>query len=110
MAAPTRASLVSGPCRIVRGSASCYQKVDTKVTLSPKTLDLKTSSSGLIDKRWLEYTVNMPFTPDGKLTTDLLSMLWNDYANMGEHCMKKNSACEAVLRDMMTYIMPSINK
>lgn len=78
---PTRASLIIGVARIVRGSYSTQGEVPFKLVIKPKHAEVKMSGQ-TIGKRWLGAICELSFVPDGRLTSAALSLFWNQFANM----------------------------
>lgn len=72
----TRALLVTGPARVVRGSGILYSQDDIAVNINQTTTPIATMSHGHIDERAESVTVEATFTPEGRWDSATRSLLW----------------------------------
>jgi len=79
---PTRANLITGPGRIVRGTLTTHTKDNIGLKIDQRYSDVKPMSHGLIDRRLLGQTVSASFTPAGHVSQTLVDALWGYFANL----------------------------
>lgn len=72
----TRASLVTGPARILRDSADVYSQDDIPIDLVQDTLPIVTSAHGEVDQRSIDARIEMSFTPEGRWDAATRGFLW----------------------------------
>ena len=75
MAIVSRANLVTGPARIVRGAVSLFSQDDLTLNVVNETFDVRTSAHGRTDARYSDARVDLSFTPDGRITTGIAGLL-----------------------------------
>lgn len=70
----TRAQLIVGPAKVVRGSLIQHSQKDAVIKLNPNSSPVMISGQE-IDKRFLEYLPTIEFQPDGRMPAALLTLL-----------------------------------
>lgn len=83
--APARSDLITGIGKISRNDGTTtYVSQDE----SEFSINLRESLANImiggqtIDKRWIEYTAELQFNPDGRLTAAALAQFWNNQSNL----------------------------
>lgn len=83
--APARSDLIVGIGKVSRAASSgtyiSQDESEFSIQLKEKLSDVKIGGQ-TIDKRWIEYTAELTFNPDGRLTAPALLLFWNDFNNM----------------------------
>jgi hypothetical protein len=77
---PSRASIITGPARIVRNTKTCLTAGDVEVREVVDRFAISVDGYGTIDHRATDASVSVRFTPEGRLTTgagsDTVSLLF----------------------------------
>lgn len=85
LTAPTRASLIAGIGKLSRAASSgtyvSQTETEFQIALKEVLSDVRIGGQ-TIEKKWIEYTAELQFPPDGRLTAPSLLLFWNDYANL----------------------------
>lgn len=80
--AVTRASLVTGPAKIVRGDGASagmgvlFTQDDVQIDVNTEVLPIMTNAYGQVDARQVDATVTATFTPDGRWDSITRGFLW----------------------------------
>ena len=72
----SRAALVQGPAKVVRGSGILFSQDDIAVNIVRNTFDVATDGHGKIEERESDLTVECTFTPDGRWDAATRALLW----------------------------------
>ncbi len=83
--APARADLIVGIGKVSRadGTTTYISQDESEFSINlQESLANITIGGQTIDKRWIEYTGELTFNPDGRLTTGALAQFWNNQANL----------------------------
>lgn len=76
MAATARSSIITGPAKIVRNSLACHTQGDVEVREVIDRMPVVVDAYGTIDDRAIDATVTISFTPDGRWSSDIRSLLF----------------------------------
>jgi hypothetical protein len=81
--APARSDLIVGIGKVYRDDGTTqfvtYDETEFSIQLKEKLSDVIIGGQ-TIDKRWIEYTAELTFNPDGRKTAAALAQFWNNYA------------------------------
>jgi hypothetical protein len=76
MATTTRAQVIVGPGKFTRNALSVHSKDNFNVRETESLLDIAPDAYGAIDGRAIDALVKVSFTPDGRWTSDIRSLLF----------------------------------
>lgn len=76
MAATARSSIITGPARLIVGSASMHTKGDLDIQIIEETIPIETSPYGKIDERAVDAMVKVSGTPDGRWSSAIRGILF----------------------------------
>lgn len=76
MAATTRANVIVGPAKITRNSLAVHSQGNIVVREVNPLFDIPVDAYGKIDSRMIDSLVNVSFTPDGRWTSNIRSLLF----------------------------------
>lgn len=74
MASPARASILQGPATILYDGVTFHSKGDVELGVTTETFEVDSSTSGKLDERLLDTSVEVTFTPSGEFIN--LTKLW----------------------------------
>jgi hypothetical protein len=77
----TRASLIQGVGRAVRGSYTSQAETEFSISLREKLSPVKLNG-GSIDTRIIEYLAELILQGDGRMTAAALTLFWNSFASL----------------------------
>lgn len=72
----TRANLIHGPARLVRGAGSVHTKESFPVNLQKSTFPIAVQGRGTVANRVSDLIVSASFVPDGRWTSAARAFLW----------------------------------
>lgn len=74
MASPARSTILQGPATLTYRGTTFHSKGDVELTINSETFEIASSTSGKMDERHLDTSVEVSFTPSGEFND--LTHLW----------------------------------